>query len=175
MKRTTVLTAILAVMVCLVLLPAGGCIPKVPGFFGDEPVDAATFERQAVKRRGQLEIEGARLAAELEFAESAGDLKSVAAVKADIAQHDIERKTYNELYGAGVADLERQSAGNAEAFTALTAVGEIGAASVGLPPGVSQTLFGVLLALAGRAGWMNIRKTPTLPPERRSTPPATTG
>jgi hypothetical protein len=56
MRKKHVLTAgLLTVM----LITIGGCTPKVIGFFGDKPVDRATFERQAAKRRGQLEVQRA--------------------------------------------------------------------------------------------------------------------
>ena len=161
MRKKHVLTAgLLTVM----LITIGGCTPKVIGFFGDKPVDRATFERQAAKRRGQLEVQRATLVAQLTAAESLGDPGEIANVKSEMAIHEAQSKTYNDLYGRGVEDLNRQTEANEQVFTTLTAAGEFGAAATGIPPGVSQLLFGVVLAFAGRAGWIKIRKPkPTQP------------
>ena len=164
-KKTVFVAGLLAAM----LISVGGCTPKVAGFFGDKPVDRATFERQAAQRRGALEVQRATLTAQLTAAENLGDPAEVAKVKSDMAIHEAESKTYNELYGRGVEDLNRQAEANEQTFTALTAVGEFGAATAGIPPGVSQLALGVILAFAGRAGWIRIRQTKPTPP-----PPPTT-
>ena len=154
----------------LALAAIGGCTPKVAGFFGDKPVDRAAFERQAAKRRGELEVRRATLAAELSAAEKLGDSAAIAEVNAKIAAHQAERKTYNDLYGQGVEGLNRQAESNEQMFTALTAIGEYGAATAGIPPGVSQLALGVILAMAGRAGWIRIRKAkPGAPPATSAT------
>jgi hypothetical protein len=161
-KKTVFAAGLLAAM----LMSIGGCTPRVAGFFGDKPVDRATFERQAAKRRGELEVQRAMLKAKLTAAETSGEPAEVAAVRADMAIHEAESKTYNEFYGQGVEDLNRQAEANEQTFTALTAAGEYGAATAGIPPGVSQLALGVILAFAGRAGWIRIRQ-----PKPTTTPP----
>ena len=159
-KKTVLVVGMLAAM----MITISGCTPKVVGFFGDKPVDRATFERQAAKRKGQLEVQRATLVAELTAVEALGDPGEIAKVKSSIAIHEAESKTYNALYGRGVEDLDRQTEANEQVFTTLTAAGEFGAATTGIPPGVSQLLFGVILAFAGRAGWIKIRQPkPTEP------------
>ncbi|MCP4378015.1 MAG: hypothetical protein GY794_17805 [bacterium] len=160
MRTRTVIAAGL-----LVVLMITGCMPKVVGFFSDDPVDRATFERQAVKRRGELEIRRATLTAELAAAEKLGDAVAIAEVNTEIAKHQAERKTYNELYGQGVEDFDRQNESNEQMFAALTAAGEYGATAVGIPAGISQLVLGAILAFAARAGWIKMRKNkPTTPP-----------
>jgi hypothetical protein len=156
-------TVIIAGLLALVML--SGCMPKVVGFFGDKPVDRATFERQAVKRRGELEVRRATLVAELAAAEKLGDAVAAAEVNTEIAKHQAERKTYNALYGQGVEDFDRQSESNEQIFATLTAAGEYGAAATGIPPGISQLALGAIFAFAARAGWIKMRKNkPTTPP-----------
>jgi len=171
MKTYSVILAVVVVLFAALLLSAGGCVPKVAGFFGDKPVDRATFERQAAERRGRLEVDGARLAAELAAAQDLGDVKLVAQTKADIAAHEAERKTFNQLYGDGAAELNRQREANEEIFTTLTAAGDYAGAAFGIPPGISQLGMGMLLAFAGRAGWVRLKRPPQSPPEPRSDPP----
>jgi len=155
MRKITVLIVGLA---AAVMLGAGGCTPRVAGIFSEEPVDRATFELQAARRRGELDVRKATLTAELAAAEKLGDPLAVAEINAKIAKHEIERKTYNDLYGQGVDGFDRQTDSNERIFTALTAAGEYGAVATGIPPGVSQLALGVLLAFAGRAGWLRMRK-----------------
>jgi hypothetical protein len=155
----------ISVLVVGLLLLASGCTPKVAGFFGDKPIDRATFERQAVKRRGELEVQRATLTAELSAAETIGDPLAIAEINTEIAKHQAERQTYNDLYGQGVDDFDRQTKSNEQIFTALTAAGEFGATTAGIPPGLSQLALGAILAFAGRAGWIRIRQPkPTTPP-----------
>ena len=167
-----------SLVLAVLVISVGGCSPKVAGFFGEKPVDRATFERQAAERRGALEIERATLTAELAAAEALGDAKGIAKVKADMAVHEAASKTYNELYGQGIDDLDRQAEANEQVFTTLTAAGELGASAVGLPPGVSQLIIGALLGVAGRAGWIRMRRgkaaaAPSNPPPPN--PPAASG
>jgi hypothetical protein len=173
MKTYSVILAVVVVLMAALLLSAGGCVPKVAGFFGDDqkPVDRATFERQAAERRGKLEVAGARLTAELAGAQDLGDAKRIAEVKADIAAHEAERKTFNQLYGDGTAELNRQYEANEQIFTSLTAAGDYAAAAFGLPPGISQLGIGMLLAFAARAGWVRLKRPHATPPKPRSDPP----
>ena len=175
LKRFSIMLAVLAVLLAALLISASGCKPMVAGFFGDKPVDRATFERQAAKRRGELMAERAMLTAKLAAAQGLGDAQEIAAVKADIAVHEAESKTYNEMYGYGIADLDRQAEANEQVFTTLTAATAYGGAAVGLPPGVSQMVIGALLGIAGRAGWIRIKQKKTAaPPDPPSptSPPA---
>jgi len=112
MKTYSVILAVVVVLMTALLLSAGGCVPRVAGFFGEKPVDRATFERQAAERRGKLEVAAARLSAELTAAQDLGDAKRIAEVKTDIAAHEVERKTFNQLYGDGTAELNRQYESN---------------------------------------------------------------
>ena len=175
MNKASIILGVVVLLFAALLLSAGGCGPKTAGFFGDDekPVDRETFERQAVKRRGELELDRVVLTARLASARKAGDDEALAELGVDLATHEAASKTFNELYGNGAADLKRQSDANREMFSALTAVGEIGGSAVGIPPGVTQLALGVLLAFAGRAGWIRIRKPSQSPPAGRS-PPAPT-
>lgn len=171
MNKFSVILAVVVVLMTAVLLSAGGCVPKVAGFFGEKLVDRATFERQAAERRGKLEVEAARLAAELAAAQDLGDAKRVAQTKADIAAHEVERKTFNQLYGDGTAELNRQAEANEQIFTTLTTAGDFTAAALGIPPGISQLGIGILLAFAGRAGWVRLKRPHATPSKPRSDPP----
>ena len=173
MKTFSVILAVVLVLFAGCLLSVGGCTPKARGFFGDKPVDRATFERQANQRRGKLEAEAARLAVELATAKKVGDAEGIAAVEAEIAAHEIERRTFNRLYGDGAAELDRQAEANEQVFTTLTAAGDYTAAAMGIPPGISQLGIGMLLAFAARAGWIRLKRPPQLPPNGRSPTPAT--
>ena len=129
-KKTVFAAGLLAAM----LMSVVGCTPKVVGFFGDKPVDRATFERQAAKRRGQLEVQRATLLAELTAAENLGDPADIAKVKSAIAIHEAQGNKYNDLYGRGVADLNRPAEANEQTLPPLPAAGEYGAAAAGTPP-----------------------------------------
>ena len=171
MKIFSVLLAVVVAGFAALLLSAGGCSPKVAGFFGGKPVDRATFERQAAERRGVLEVTKARLTAELAVAERLGDAKRMAEVQADMAEHEAERRTFNQLYGDGAAELDRQREANEQVFSSLTAAGEFGAEAFGIPPGITQLFTGVLLAFAGRAGWVRLKKPPVTPSDPQADPP----
>lgn len=174
MNKACVVLAVVVVLFSALLLSASGCGPKTAGFFGDKPVDRETFERQAVKRRGDLELERVVLTARLESLRKLGDDEAIAKLEVDLAAHEAASKTFNELYGNGAADLERQSEANREMFSALTAIGEIGGEAVGIPPGVTQVALGALLAFGGRAGWIRLKRPPQSPPNGRSPTPPTT-
>lgn len=173
MNKASVMLALVVVLFGALLLSASGCGPKTAGFFGDRPVDRETFERQAVKRRGELELDRVVLTARLASLRKLGDDEAIAKLEVDLAAHEAASKTFNELYGNGAADLERQSDANREMFSVLTAVGQIGGEAVGIPPGVTQLAIGALLAFAGRAGWIRLKKTPQSPSNGLSPPPAT--
>jgi len=176
MNKASIILGVVVLLFAALLLSAGGCGPKTAGFFGDDekPVDRETFERQAVKRRGELERERLILTARVKMLRELGDNEALGKLEIDLAAHEAASKTFNELYGNGAADLDRQDAANREMFSALTAIGEIGGEAVGIPPGVTQLALGMLLAFAGRAGWVRLKRPPQSPPAGRSPPVPTT-
>lgn len=84
--------------------------------------------------------------------------KGIEAAERAADAHEVDAREFSAVYVAGVDSFRRQGEANKRTFSALVTVGQIGAEAVGLPPGITQVLFGALAALLGKAGWLRVRK-----------------